>query len=80
MAAGEGKRAGGLQPRRAAVALALGEKELFVEALEASMEAARQSGSRYASAMVKQLLMRGQERWPQERQLSEWAVSIDISA
>jgi transcriptional regulator with XRE-family HTH domain len=65
-----------LQPRRAAVALALNEQELFMEALEASMEAARQSGSRYALAMVKQVLTQGQARWPQLRDLAHWKEQL----
>ncbi|GER83154.1 hypothetical protein KTAU_17910 [Thermogemmatispora aurantia] len=76
----KGRALAELQPRRAAVALALSDQELFVEALGASLGAAQQSGSRYALAMVRQLLRQGQARWPQVKQLEEWAAQVEVSA
>jgi transcriptional regulator with XRE-family HTH domain len=76
----KGRGLADLQPKRAAVALALGDQDLFLEALQASMEAAQQSGSRYALAMARQLLRQGQARWPQAKPLSEWAASMVPSA
>ncbi|GER83153.1 hypothetical protein KTAU_17900 [Thermogemmatispora aurantia] len=69
-----------LQPKRMAVALALGDQDLFVEALQASVEGVQRSGSRYGRAEVKQLLRQGQARWPQVKQLEEWATQIGVSA
>ncbi|GER83155.1 hypothetical protein KTAU_17920 [Thermogemmatispora aurantia] len=69
-----------LQPKRMAVALALGDQDLFVEALQASVEGVQRSGSRYGRAEVKQLLRQGQARWPQVKQLEEWAAQIEVSA
>jgi tetratricopeptide (TPR) repeat protein len=69
-----------LQPKRMAVALALGDQDLFVEALQASVEGVQRSGSRYGRAEVRQLLRQGQERWPQAKQLEEWAAQIEVSA
>ncbi len=69
-----------LQPKRAAVALALGDQELFVEALGTSVEGIQRSKSRYGRAEVKQLLRQGQARWPQAKQLSEWEALIEPSA
>jgi hypothetical protein len=63
-----------------AVALALGDQDLFVEALQASVEGVQRSGSRYGRAEVRQLLRQGQERWPQAKQLEEWAAQIEVSA
>jgi tetratricopeptide (TPR) repeat protein len=69
-----------LHPQRMAVALALGDQDLFVEALQASIEGIQRSKSRYGQAEVKQLLKQGQTRWPQAKLLSEWAASIVPSA
>jgi tetratricopeptide (TPR) repeat protein len=69
-----------LQPKRMAVALALGDQDLFVEALQASVEGVQRSGSRYGRAEVRQLLRQGQVRWPQVKQLEEWAAQIEVSA
>jgi tetratricopeptide (TPR) repeat protein len=69
-----------LHPQRMAVALALGDQDLFVEALQESIEGIQRSKSRYGQAEVKQLLRQGQARWPQAKQLEEWAASIVPSA
>ncbi|WP_376797468.1 helix-turn-helix domain-containing protein [Thermogemmatispora sp.] len=66
-----------LHPQRMAVALALGDQDLFVEALQASIEGIQRSKSRYGQAEVKQLLKQGQTRWPQTKQLSEWEALIE---
>ncbi|WP_376797424.1 hypothetical protein [Thermogemmatispora sp.] len=69
-----------IEPKRAAVALALVDQELFVEALGASIEGVQRSGSHYGQAEVKQLLRQGQARWPQARQLAELADRIEALA
>ncbi|MBE3564641.1 MAG: hypothetical protein IMW90_02820 [Thermogemmatispora sp.] len=76
----KGRKLADLHPKRMAVALALGDQDLFVEALQASVEGVQRSGSRYGRAEVKQLLRQGQERWPQAKQLEEWATQIGVSA
>ncbi|WP_069803035.1 hypothetical protein [Thermogemmatispora onikobensis] len=76
----KGRGVADLQPKRAVVALALGDQDLFVEALQASVEGVQRSGSRYGRAEVKQLLRQGQARWPQAKQLEEWAAQIEVSA
>ncbi|MBE3564645.1 MAG: hypothetical protein IMW90_02845 [Thermogemmatispora sp.] len=76
----KGRKLADLHPKRMAVALALGDQDLFVEALQASVEGVQRSGSRYGRAEVKQLLRQGQERWPQAKQLEEWAAQIEVSA
>lgn len=65
-----------LQPKRAAVALALNDQDLFREAMSASMEAVQRSGSRYGRAEAQQLLQQGQARWPQLRDLAHWKEQL----